>query len=425
MNNDNKFNEYDNTSSSNMYYQYNNTQNSMQAKKKSSSIKRTMIIAVVLCSVFSLILGLTGGFVASRYYLKTADLTAITDNSETPSLEAVNTETPDNTESIYTTSNAVKSYETVADIYAATVDAVVGIEVEVEVTSGWSTYTSTASGSGVIISSDGYIITNNHVINGALSIVVYLNNGESYTAKLVGLDVQLDIALLKIKATGLSYMEIGNSDKVVVGDLVLVIGNPLGYLNESLTVGYISGLEREITLENEAMVLLQTDASVNPGNSGGALINTSGELIGIINAKSYGEEIEGIGFAIPINDIKDILDDIAAYGYVKGRPYLGVSLGDITADQVSWYNMMYDMDLTDAGTYIGTVGEGSAAENAGLKTWDRVVSFDGVEVTDSVQLKTLVDECEVGQSVEIVIVRGGTTMTLSIIMGEEIPDTAD
>jgi serine protease Do len=425
MNNDNKFNEYDNTSSSNMYYQYNNTQNSMQAKKKSSSAKRTMIIAVVLCSVFSLIMGLTGGFVASRYYLKTADLTAITENSETPSLEALNTETesPDNTESVYTTSNTVKSYETVADIYAATVDAVVGIEVEV--TSGWSTYTSTASGSGVIISADGYIITNNHVIDGALSITVYLNNGVSYEAQLVGLDVQLDIALLKIKATGLTYMEIGDSDQVVVGDLVLVIGNPLGYLNESLTVGYISGLEREITLENEAMVLLQTDASVNPGNSGGALISTSGELIGIINAKSYGEEIEGIGFAIPINDVKDILDDIVAYGYVKGRPYLGVSLGDITADQVSWYNMMYDTDLTDAGTYIGTVGEGSAAETAGLKTWDRVVSFNEVEVTDSAQLKTLVDECEVGQSVEIVIVRAGTTMILNIIMGEEIPDTAD
>ncbi|MFA7673356.1 MAG: trypsin-like peptidase domain-containing protein [Clostridia bacterium] len=425
MNNDNKYNEYDNTSSSNMYYQYNNTLNSMQAKKKNSSVKRTMIIAVVLCSVFSLILGLTGGFVASRYYLQTADITDIAGNSETPSLEAETVETSDNTDSIYTTSDIGKSYDTVADIYAATVDAVVGIEVEMEVTSGWSTYTSTASGSGVIISSDGYIVTNNHVINGASSIVVYLNNGESYTAELVGLDVQLDIALLKIKATGLSFMEIGDSDTVVVGDLVLVIGNPLGYLNESLTVGYISGLEREITLENEAMVLLQTDASVNPGNSGGALINTKGELIGIINAKSYGEEIEGIGFAIPINDVKDILDDIVAYGYVKGRPYLGVSLGDITADQISWYNMMYDMELTDAGTYIGVVGEGSAAETAGLKAWDRVVSFNGTEVTGGAQLKSLVDECEVGQSVEIVIVRAGTTMTLSIIMGEEIPDTAD
>jgi serine protease Do len=419
MNYDNKYNEYDNTSSSNMYYQYNNTLNSMQSKKKNSSVKRTMIIAVVLCSVFSLILGLTGGFVASRYYLQTADTTKIADASATPSLEA------DNTESIYTTSDIGKSYNTVSDIYAATVDAVVGIEVEMEVTSGWSTYTSTASGSGVIISSDGYIVTNNHVINGASKIVVYLNDGESYDAELVGLDVQLDIALLKIKATGLKYMELGDSDTVVVGDLVLVIGNPLGYLNESLTVGYISGLQREITLEGEAMVLLQTDASVNPGNSGGALINTKGELIGIINAKSYGDEIEGIGFAIPINDVKDILDDIVAYGYVKGRPYLGVSLGDITADQISWYNMMYDMDLKEAGTYIGVVGEGSAAEAAGIKVWDRVVSFNGTEVTSGAQLKSLVDECEVGQSVEIVISRAGTTMTMTVVMGEEVPDTAD
>ena len=276
MDNGNNRNENNPT---NLYYQYNSmAYNQIQEKKKMSSLKKTLIIAVVVCSIFSLLVGLTGGFLASRFYERALDLK----NEPASSTSVFATDQSENrnseNKSIYTASNIEKEYGSVADIYADTVDAIVGIVVEIESSSGWSTFTSTSSGSGVIISKDGYIITNNHVIANAKKITVYLNAKESYTAELVGLDVQLDLALLKIDADNLKYMEFGNSDEIVVGEMVLVIGNPLGYLNQSLTVGYISGLQREITLANEKMVLLQTDAAVNPGNSGGALINTKVNL---------------------------------------------------------------------------------------------------------------------------------------------------
>jgi serine protease Do len=423
MDNGNNRNENNPT---NLYYQYNSMAYSqMQEKKKMSSLKKTLVIAVVACSIFSLLIGLGGGFLASMFYYKTLEL----NNEPTPTVSSIATGQSElrNSEnaSIYTASTIEKDYGSVADIYADTVDAIVGIVVEIESSSGWNTFTSTSSGSGVIISEDGYIVTNNHVIANAKKITVYLNDKESYTAQLVGLDVQLDLALLKIDANNLKYMVLGNSDEIVVGEMVLVIGNPLGYLSQSLTVGYISGLEREITLDNEKMVLLQTDAAVNPGNSGGALINTRGELIGIINAKSYGSEIDGIGFAIPINDIKEVLDDIVSFGYVKGRPYLGVGLGEITSQStLNWYNMMYGMNLTKLGVYVASIEEGSAAQAAGIKEFDCITTFDGVEVLSMTHLKELIDGCTVGQNVDVTIVRGSETLTLDVVIGEEVPITS-
>lgn len=410
----------------NLYYQYNSMAYSqMQEKKKMSSLKKTLVIAVAVCSIFSLMAGLGGGFLAGRFYYKTLELNSEPLPSESSTVTDQSQSRRDGNTSIYTASSIEKEYGSVADIYADTVDAIVGIVVEVESGSGWSTFTSTSSGSGVIISEDGYIVTNNHVIANAKKITVYLNDKESYTAQLVGLDVQLDLALLKIDSENLKYMVLGNSDEIVVGEMVLVIGNPLGYLNQSLTVGYISGLEREITLDNEKMVLLQTDAAVNPGNSGGALINTRGELIGIINAKSYGSEIDGIGFAIPINDIKEVLDDIVSFGYVKGRPYLGVGLGEITSQStLNWYNMMYGMNLTKLGVYVSNIEEGSAAEKAGIKEFDCITTFNGVEVLSMTHLKELIDGCTVGQAVEVIVVRGSETLTLNVVIGEEVPATS-
>ncbi len=421
---DNRYNVNDNNNPTNLYYQYNNAAYAnVQEKKRMSTFKKTFIIAIAVCSVFSLLVGLAGGYVASRYYQKAVELNKLYENHDVLNSQSNKPSGENNSSSIYTSSSTIKEYDSVADIYADNVNAVVGIVVEFETSSVWSTYTSTSSGSGVIISKDGYILTNNHVVANANKITVYLNDKESYEAELIGLDVQLDLALLKIDADDLEYMVIGNSDEIVVGELVLVIGNPLGYLSQSLTVGYISGLEREITLDGEKMVLLQTDAAVNPGNSGGALINTKGELIGIINAKSYGSEIDGIGFAIPINDIKNVLDDMINYGYVKGRPYLGVSIGEITSqNDLKLYNMMYGLNLTEIGVYIGMVEEGSAADKAGLQEWDYIKSFKGTEISSSSQFKELVDECEVGQIVDIVIVRDGNTLMMTIEIGEEIPN---
>lgn len=420
MNNEYKTSENNPT---NLYYQYNNMHNNRQDKKTTS--RKTLVTAVVLCSIFSLLLGLAGGFMAGRLYQGVFEWRYEFTPQESSSVIERERPRDNNKTPIYSTSEIEKQYASVAEIYADSVDAVVGIVVEVESGSGWSAFTQSGSGSGVIISEDGYIVTNNHVIENAKKITVYLNDEESYTAKLVGLDVQLDLALLKIDADGLDYMVCGDSDDVMVGEVVLVIGNPLGYLNQSLTVGYISGLEREIVLGNEKMVLLQTDAAVNPGNSGGALINIKGELIGIINAKSYGSEIDGIGFAIPINDIKDVLDDIVNFGYVKGRPFLGVGLMDVTSQStLNWYNMMYGMNLTNLGVNVTKVQEGSAADKAGMKMYDCIIEFNGVSVQSASHLKELIDSCTVDQAVEIVVARGNETLTLTAIIGEEIPETS-
>lgn len=427
---DNRYEKNENNNTTSLYHQYNSVvNNEIQEKKKMSSLKRTLVIAIVVCSVFSLIVGLGGGYVASMYYQRAVEINSPLEKEVwNPFSKELSTKDENLTEnsSIYTSASLLKQYKSVAEIYEDTVDAVVGIVVEYNSGSGWSEYTSTSSGSGVIISEDGYIVTNNHVIANANKITVHLNDKENYQAKLVGRDVQLDLALIKIEAKNLKYMVLGDSDKIVVGEMILVIGNPLGYLSQSLTVGYISGREREITLDNEKMVLLQTDAAVNPGNSGGAMINTNGQLIGIINAKSTGAQIDGIGFAIPINDIKNVLDDIVSYGYVKGRPYLGIVLGDITSESnLNLYNMMYGLKLSNLGVYVSAVQPDSAAARAGMKEWDYISSFDKIKVESGVQLKELVEECVVGQMVEVVIIRGEETITLMVEIGEEIPTTGN
>ncbi|WP_442879300.1 S1C family serine protease, partial [Anaerorhabdus sp.] len=191
-------------------------------------------------------------------------------------------------------------------------------------------YVSEGAGSGVIITSDGYIVTNNHVIDNASTINVTLSDGTSYPATLIGKDAATDLAVIKIEATNLTMAVLGNSDGISVGDTVVAIGNPLGRLGGSATDGIISALDREITIDNETMTLLQTNAAVNPGNSGGGLFNSRGELIGIVNAKSSGSDIEGLGFAIPVNDVKTVAEQLINDGYVSNRASMGVYLSEVT-----------------------------------------------------------------------------------------------
>jgi serine protease Do len=274
-------------------------------------------------------------------------------------------------------------------------------------------YISEGAGSGVIIREDGYIITAYHVIEDATKIKVTLKNGENYEAKLIGSDSDNDTAIIKIEKTGLTSAVMGDSDLLKVGQTAIAIGNPLGQLGGTVTTGIISALDREIDLGDTIMNLLQTNAAINPGNSGGALFNSKGELIGITIAKSTGSDVEGLGFAIPINDVKDIVNDILTYGYVRGKIQVGVNLLDVSNVYTA---MLYGLNST--GVYVQNVVEGSSAEKAGLKPGDRIVEFDGKNIMSFSEFKKELDKHEVGETVELVVVREGREKILKVYLSE-------
>lgn len=283
-----------------------------------------------------------------------------------------------------------------ASVFAATKDTVVEITTEFIATGTFmQQYVTTGAGSGVIISSDGYIVTNHHVIEDATKVTVKLANGTEYEAKLVGTDPKSDIAVIKIEPQGeLSVAKIGISGDLMVCEEILVIGNPLGSLGGSASNGIVSATARQISIEGNMMTLIQTNAAVNPGNSGGAMFNLAGQLVGIVNAKYTDEAVEGIGFAIPIDTAKPIIEDLIAYGYVTGRPNVGVTV--------------------KYGTYIQSVGNsnwitdvkaGSDAEKAGLKMYDEIVSIDGISFTSAELVNAYLDTVKIGDTVKFVVRR--------------------
>ena len=297
-------------------------------------------------------------------------------------------------------------------------DTVVEITTEVMSTNSfYGQYVSQGAGSGVIISADGYILTNNHVIDGATSIKVTLRDQTTYEAKLVGKDSIIDVALLKIDATGLKAANFGDSDKLKVGDKAVAIGNPLGQLGGTVTDGIISALDRDVVIDDETMSLLQTDSAINPGNSGGGLFDGQGALIGIVVAKSSGEEIEGLGFAIPINDVLDIIDDLKEYGYVRGRVSAGMQLIDLSNSMYS----MYYYGNTEDGCYVHSVDFNSAAYNAGIQQGDRIVSVNGHKVSTSADVEKELDNAKVGDEVTFEIERGGRTAEVKVKLQEYVP----
>lgn len=276
------------------------------------------------------------------------------------------------------------------------------------------------SGSGVIITSDGYIVTNNHVVEGGQNIRVCLQDGSEYEATLIGTDSYSDLAVIKIDATGLPAATLGTSSNMTVGDPVFAIGNPLGVLSSSVSQGIISGLDRTINVDGHNMTLMQTDAAVNPGNSGGGLFNANGELIGIVNAKSYGLDVEGIGFAIPMDTAKPIIMDLIDLGYVTGRPYLGISMQDVALRFGSGYSSNPFFSFGGnyvTGVQVVAVEEGSPAQNAGLQVNDVIVGLNDQEITGTSQLSALLYEYKVGDTVTISVLRGNETQQLSVTLG--------
>ena len=276
-----------------------------------------------------------------------------------------------------------------------------------------STYSATGTGTGVVITDNGYIVTNAHVIydsehggGEAESVSVILNDEKSYDAEIVGYDTDCDIAVLKIKAEGLTAAEFGDSDKIRLGESVIAIGNPLGFdLMDTVTGGMISGINRNITINDKPMTLLQTDAAINSGNSGGPLINKYGQVIGINSSKmsstTHGEaSIEGIGFAIPSNEVSSIVDDIMKYGYVTGKPQLGISCQDVTETIAQMYNL-------PVGVYVTAVSEGSAAEKAGIKSGDVITAVEGKEIKTSEELNAQKNLHSAGDEIELTLTRDG------------------
>lgn len=271
-------------------------------------------------------------------------------------------------------------------------------------------YVSQGAGSGVILSEDGYIVTNNHVVEGASYIQVKTWDGQEYEAKICGTDSQTDIAVIKVEGDGLAAAKIGNSDDIEVGEVAIAIGNPLGSLGGTVTTGIISAVGREITIENETMTLLQTDAAINPGNSGGGLFNIEGQLIGVVNAKQSNTGIEGLGFAIPISDVTSVIEDLVQSGRVTSRPVLNVSLQQISNAYYGFGNS------PEPGLYIAQIVEGGTADRAGLQVGDQIIAFDGQNVTTAAEVKKLLRQHHIGDTVSMTIVRDGQEQEVELTL---------
>ena len=304
-----------------------------------------------------------------------------------------------------------------SDVASAVTPSVVVVTTEQIVTDNYfwgGQQVLSGAGSGVILTTDGYIVTNYHVVEGARQITVTLHDDSTYTATVVGSDQQSDIALLKIDATGLTPAVLGDSDNVQVGEVVIAVGNPMGTLGGTVTDGIVSALNRDISVEGNEMTLMQTSAAISPGNSGGGLFNTNGELIGIVNAKYSDEDAEGLGFAIPVNAMKTVVQDLLENGYVTGRPALGITV--ITVGDVQTA-MQYG--VSSLGVYVNSVDEGSGAEAAGMKAGDRIVSIGTQLVESTDDVTNALKAYNVGDVVEVQVDRGRELITLQVTLGEK------
>ncbi len=373
------------------YYQY-------QEKPKRSH----PFLTVLASAIVSLACGICGGWFAATHLGTGAEGTTVVYQSAETSSSA--------------TSNmsAGTSSMTITDAANKAIPSVVEIVIE-ETTQGYGffgqSYTAQGAGSGVIISSDGYIITNNHVVGGVDSITVTTYDGKEYPATLVGTDSKTDIAVIKVDAENLIPATIGDSSKIQVGDTALVIGNPLGTLGGTVTNGIISATSREIVINNESMDLIQTNAAINSGNSGGGMFDGNGNLIGIVNAKdsgatSSGTLIEGLGFAIPVNTAMDVAQQLIENGRVVNRATLGVYLQQLNQD----------MNGYEAGLYITDIISGSGADAAGLKPYDRIIKVDDTEITSYTDLSTYLREKQPGDTITLVIVRDNQEMNVNVTL---------
>ena len=309
---------------------------------------------------------------------------------------------------------------TPAQLYASQVNSVVAISTTIQSGRG----SGQSSGSGFILTEDGYVITNYHVVESATSIDVVMHDGTEYPAQLVGKDSSNDLAVLKIEATGLPAATLGSSNDLAIGDMVVAIGNPLGELASTQTVGYVSGIDREVSTSGSitTISMIQTDAAINPGNSGGPLFNMYGQVIGITTAKysgttGSGASIEGIGFAIPIDDVEPLINDLIDYGYVTGA-YMAVTVQDVDSASAEMYGI-------PTGAYIVSVEKGGAADRAGIQPKDIVIAVDNQKVSNVTELTRALRNYKAGDTATVKLIRSGGEMTLDIIFDERPQQTEE
>ena len=377
------------------------------------------VVVPLFCGIIGASLVIGGDYVFSKKNINTS-------NNGNTLIENTTSYESAKTNNINTSLISLTNYsDTSVAVAKKVLPSVVGIKVEYDVSSIFSRTTSTASaeGSGIIISDDGYILTNNHVISSSTSsslfyelseatkIIINLYNDDTeYEARVIGKDEQTDLAVLKIEKTGLTAATLGNSSSIQIGEFAMVIGNPLGMQN-SVASGIISGTNRKITTDGKTYNVIQTDAAINSGNSGGALVNSKGEVIGINTLKSAGTGVEGLGFAIPIDTAKDIVEQLITYNKVK-RPYLGFTGIDLTESLAKRNNL-------PEGIYVKTVEDFSSAEKAGLKVGDVILKFNGKQVKSMDEFNEIKNTYKIGDEVTLTISRNGEEKEIKATLSEQ------
>ncbi len=401
-----------------------NTTNSKKSKINNSGFGKTVLVpfvsGVVGCAV---VVGTCFGVPSIRTKLLGSSTPSTSTNSSTSGVSG------------YVSQTSLSNYSDTA-VYAANkiLPSVVGIEVQYNVNSMLSMFgnrgqsqTATATGSGIIISEDGYILTNNHIVSTSSSnsssnnyysvseaekvTVTLFNDDKTYDAKIVGTDEQTDLAVIKIEKTDLPKAEFADSDNIKVGEFAMAVGNPLG-MQSSITCGVVSAVNRKITdSDGKEFTLIQTDAAINAGNSGGALVNSQGQVIGINTLKLQGTGIEGMGFAIPINSTTDITSQLIQYSKVK-RPYIGITGMDLSENTAKANNLV-------KGIYVKAIDDFSAAEKAGVKIGDVIIEADGTKISTMDELNSIKNKHSIGDEMKIKVNRDGQEKELTLTLGEQ------
>jgi serine protease Do len=430
-----------------------NSENNQKAKKSSNGKKVLKFLGLICCMAIVSV----GSITAYKSYNESESIvsntsanasnqdqtSAVSDDTssdtsnndvDTPETGAVTTSVKAEATSLFGLAEDGDNL-TPAEIFSKVEPSVVGISATVETEvddiysmfgyGSGSTQTGTATGTGIIMTADGYILTNAHVVEDAVSVTVILNDDDKteYQATVIGEDSSADIAVLKIQADNLTPAEFGDSDNLVVGDYAYAIGNPLGFeLSNTFTPGIISGLDRTVTINDNEMTLIQTSAAINSGNSGGPLVNSKGQVIGIVSSKisssysSSSASVEGLGFAIPITSAKTIIDDLVTYGYVTGRPQLGITAETIDDTMARYYNV-------PVGVYVRFMDSNGAAAEAGLQVGDIITGINGETISSSTELSTELKKYNAGDTIQVNYYRNGSELTVSVTLHEQTQDT--
>ena len=383
-------------------------------KKPHTGIGRKILAAVLALALVGGSCGITAALVNSRWEKKTQQM----NNTFNKAIGDLQAQIDRSSTHIPIPGNAAASGDlmTPSQVYAANVNSVVAISSTIQASSYYGVTEGTATGSGFILTEDGYVITNHHVVDGATSVSVITHDGSEYPASIVGTVADNDIAVLHIDATGLPAVTIGSSDNLIIGDMVVAIGNPLGTLTSTQTVGYVSGKDRDVTTDGSIMSMIQTDAAINSGNSGGPLFNMYGEVVGVTTAKysgtsGSGATIEGIGFAIPINDVMGMINDLIDYGYVTGA-YLGVTVTNTDEESATMFGL-------PIGAYVMTVEKGGSADRAGIQPKDIIIDLGGHEVKGITTLTRALRNFKAGDTTTVTVIRSGGQMELEITLDEK------